>query len=168
MAIVIRPATPADLPAIARVHTGAFAPSTTEAALVAALYAADAWVVSLVACVGEEVVGHILFSPVACAPPTPGMRGVGLAPLGVLPAWQKQGVGSALVREGLKVVQQQGATFAVVLGDPAFYSRFGFQRASTFGMQNEFGVDDAFMVMWFTTPRRSPCHIQYHPAFAKV
>ncbi|KPL86305.1 hypothetical protein SE16_13300 [Ardenticatena maritima] len=168
MFFLIREATAEDIPAIQHVHRCAFAPSTTEAKLVAALYDAGAWDVSLVAFVQEQVVGHILFSPVTLTPPAPHRVGVGLAPLGVLPAWQKRGIGSALVRAGLQAVQRNGATFVVVLGAPQYYTRFGFECALSHGVQNEFGADDAFMVMWFDATTRGTGTVHYHPEFAKM
>jgi putative acetyltransferase len=82
---------------------------------------------SLVAVDGEMVIGHVLFS----ALPIDGPRGVidalALAPLAVAPAYQKQGVGSALVREGLKQAAEQGYPAVVVLGEPEYYGRFGFR-----------------------------------------
>jgi putative acetyltransferase len=93
------------------------------------------------------VVGHVLFSPITLTPAARGLQGVGLAPVGVLPQFQKQGIGSGLVRKGLEDCKQAGFDFVVVLGAPEYYSRFGFTRASSFGLQNEYGVDDEFMAI---------------------
>jgi putative acetyltransferase len=72
---------------------------------------------------------------------------VGLAPVAVVPELQTQGIGSKLIREGLKQCKQAGYDAAVLLGYPAYYSRFGFARAADFGLQNEYGVVDEFMVL---------------------
>jgi len=65
----------------------------------------------------------------------------------VPPEFQRQGIGSKLIREGLERCRQAGYDAVVVLGDPAYYSRFGFVRAADFGLQNEYGVHDEFMVL---------------------
>ena len=79
----------------------------------------------------------MLFSPV-----TPG-QGLGLAPLAVKPAHQKKGIAAALVQEGL----ERCGGYVVVLGDPAYYHRFGFRRARDFGLENEYGADEEFMAL---------------------
>ncbi len=75
-----------------------------------------------------------------------GLRMVGLAPVGVLPEYQGKGIGSRLARKGLAVCRDASYGAAVVLGEPSHYSRFGFVRASEYGLGNEYGVDDHFMV----------------------
>ena len=71
---------------------------------------------------------------------------MGLAPMAVLPARQRGGIGSALVRAGLDACRQLGCTTVVVLGHPAYYPRFGFQPASRFALGCEYDVpDEAFM-----------------------
>ncbi len=116
-------------------HVAAF-PTDAEARLVDALRHAGQGTLSLVAQVDGEIVGHVLFSPV-----TPG-KGLGLAPLAVKPAHQN-GIAAALVREGL----ERCSGYVVVLGEPAYYRRFGFRRARDFGLENEYGADEEFMVL---------------------
>jgi putative acetyltransferase len=72
---------------------------------------------------------------------------VGLGPVAVLPELQKQGIGSKLIREGLKLYGQAGYDAVVLVGDPPYYSRFGFTRAADVGLKNEYGVHDEFMVL---------------------
>lgn len=72
------------------------------------------------------VVGHILFSPLMLSRGQETLRGTALAPLAVLPAWQRKGVGSALVRMGLEFCASRGAQAVVVVGEPVYYQRFGF------------------------------------------
>ena len=130
-----------DEEAIYAIHLAAF-PTDAEARLVDRLRANGHSSISLVAELDRKVVGHVLFSPV-----TAGLsQGLGLAPLAVLPSYRRQGIGSALVREGLTLCKNQACEFVVVLGDPSYYLRFGFQPSSQFGMQNEFGKGDSFMV----------------------
>ena len=100
-------------------------------------------VVSVVAADGKAIVGHVAFSPVTVGP----AQGLGLAPMAVLPAHRNKGVGALLVREGLASCAEQGCGFVVVLGEPEYYGRFGFERASARGLDNEYGVDEAFMVL---------------------
>ena len=90
----------------------------------------------------------MLFSPVQI-----GGRGsdlpkmVGLAPVGVLPEYQGRGISSRLIREGLDARREAGYGAAVVLGEPGYYTRFGFERANGKGLGNEYGVDEYFMVV---------------------
>lgn len=123
-------------------HAAAF-PSDAEARLVDALRAARRAALSLVAEHDGQVVGHVLFSPVK----SNRGRGLGLAPLAVLPRHQRQGIGAALIRAGIEACRAGGYDYAVVLGDPGYYRRFGFRRALDLGLQNEYGAQDEFMVL---------------------
>ncbi|MEK6262748.1 MAG: N-acetyltransferase [Planctomycetota bacterium] len=164
--LTIRPERSDDAAAIHEVHRAAF-PTEAEAKLVDRLRENGHSPVSLVAEEGHRIVGHVLFSPVTIA----GMNdtsGLGLAPIAVIPTRQRQGVGSRLIEEGLAVCRRTGVPFVVVLGDPAFYHRFGFQRASTLGLSNEYGVDDEFMVLELS-PNAIPAAgglVTYGPEFA--
>lgn len=140
-----------DAAAVRKVHLRAFEGREDEARLVELLHAAGAAPVSLVATADGRVVGHVLFSPAhidECDPngdpdePTI----LAVAPVGVLPEYQNKGIGSRLIREGLEVCREAGCGAVVVLGEPAYYSRFGFERASGRGLSNEYDVDEYFMV----------------------
>jgi putative acetyltransferase len=131
------------------VHLRAFGDREDEARLVERLHAAGVAPVSLVAAAepDDRIVGHVLFSLVQIDGRrynSPKM--VGLAPVGVLPEYQGRDIGSRLIRAGLDAVREAGYDAAVVLGDPGYYSRFGFERASGAGLNNEYGVDEYFMV----------------------
>lgn len=142
--LVIRPenaADPAECAAIADLVERAFpaVPESdgTEAALVAALRASGDVVadLTLVALESERIVGHVLFSRMHVGD-TPALA---LAPLAVTPEKQRMGIGSALVRRALERARQvdkaPGAPrFVIVLGEPDYYSRFGFTRAANFGI----------------------------------
>lgn len=106
-------------------------------------------VVSLVAVSNNEVVGHIFFSPVTIDIEGRSIKGMGLAPMAVLPGFQNQGIGTMLVREGVRRIKETACPFIVVLGHENYYPRFGFERASKFGLKSQWeGVpDDAFMAM---------------------
>ena len=103
--------------------------------------------VALVAASDNKIVGHIMFSPVTITPASKAFRAVGLAPLSVLPEFQRQGIGSMLAREGLKKCAAAGYEIAVVLGSHYYYPRFGFSRASLYGLGNEYDTDENFMAI---------------------
>ena len=142
----IRAETSADLEGIQKVHRSAFN-SPAEAHLVDMLRAGGKASISLLAEMSAEIAGHILFSPVSIDPPAPGWGALGLAPLGVIPERQRQGIGSALVNQGLERCRLLDIHLVVVLGDPAYYARFGFQLAIDHGLRNEYQADDHFMVL---------------------
>ncbi len=138
---------PGDAARIDAVHRAAF-PTDAEARLVARLRAAGKARVALVAEADGEIVGHVLLSPVRLASGERGeLPGLGLAPLAVLPASQRRGIGAALVRAALAEGRAAGAGFVVVLGDPAYYGRFGFRRAADLGLTSVYDAPDAFQVI---------------------
>jgi putative acetyltransferase len=141
--VTIRPEQAGDIPAIHSLNGECF-PSDCEAQLVDLLRDAGRLTVSLVAIDGDDVVGHVAFSPVTADGYA---AGAGLAPLAVAPSRRRRGIAEALVRAGLDAVSAQGFTWAVVLGEPAYYSRFGFLSAPQFGLSDEYGGGNAFQVM---------------------
>jgi putative acetyltransferase len=142
----IRSEVPADVSAIRAVNLAAFETSA-DADLVDALRGQAIPLVSLVAEDGGAVVGHILFSPVTLDG-HPDVQIMGLGPMAVVPACQRQGIGSALVREGLDTCKRIGANAVVVVGHATYYPRFGFAPASRFGLSCQYAVpDDVFMVV---------------------
>ena len=164
VAMDTRPEHPADQTAIRAVHEASF-PTTYEARLVDALRAADNLHVSLVAQERQSVVGHVAFSRVSVAGAT---DGVGLAPLAVLAASRRHGIGERLVRAGLMICEHAGNGFVVVLGDPAYYGRFGFERASRWGLVDEYGGGEAFQALELR-PGAIPVGagvVRYAPEFA--
>jgi putative acetyltransferase len=148
MQIVIRNEEQKDIEAVREIVRTAF-PTPAESRLVGALRDNGKAVISLVAEQDQTIVGYILFSPVFTTPPVEA-RGVGLAPVAVHPDVQSQGIGSRLIEEGLQACREMRYDYCVVLGSPKYYRRFGFEKASTFGLQNEYGVDEEFMVIRFT------------------
>jgi putative acetyltransferase len=139
----IRPERSADTAAITAVHTASF-PTAYEARLVEALRANGRLSVSLVAVDGQTIVGHVAFSPVTLSDVE---GGFGLAPVAVLPQSRRQGIAAALIRQGLIDIARAGARFAVVLGSPAYYGRFGFQPAYRRALRDEYEGGDAFQVL---------------------
>lgn len=127
--IEIRPERAQDIDAIARLTEAAFAnevhSSHTEQHIVNALRRAGQLTVSLVAVRGDEVIGHVAISPVTVSSGTVGWYGLG--PISVVPGWQGQGVGSALMSAALATLRRLGGVGCVLLGEPAYYGRFGFK-----------------------------------------
>ncbi len=122
--VEVRPERPGEAAAIERVHTLAFA-QADEARLVRRLNAEGFTVASIVAIEGDDVVGHVLFSRLSI----PDLNAVSLAPVGVVPERQGQGIGSELIRKGLETCTSLGADAVIVVGEPDYYTRFGFSLA---------------------------------------
>lgn len=166
--LVIRHETPADIPAIRAVNEAAFE-TEAEAALVDTLRENGKFVLSLVADLDGEVVGHMLFTEVTIEPPGPDDRMLGLAPMAVLPEHQGRGTGSALVREGLEDCRRLGYRGVVVLGHPGFYSRLGFVPASRHGISCVYDApDEAFMALPLAEAPLPKGRAHYQPEFAAV
>jgi len=150
---LVRRETPADAAAIRRGLLAAF-PTPAEAALVDELRAAGRLTVSRVAIDGGEVIGCVALSPVTIAGEPVGL---GLAPVAVVPEWQGRGVGGRLVRGAIAAARERGEPLVVVLGDPGYYSRFGFTAASRYDLRDPYGGGDAFQALVLgeakTTPR---------------
>lgn len=103
--------------------------------------------VSLVAEDAGAIVGHIMFSPMSL-PDHPALKIMGLAPMAVAPQHQRKGIGSALIRNGLKQCRQLGFGAVVVLGHPRYYPRFGFLLAARFGIRCGYDApEEAFMIV---------------------
>ncbi|MFN7914541.1 MAG: N-acetyltransferase [Vicinamibacterales bacterium] len=163
--VIIRDEQPADIPRIARLVTEAFrtAPhsSGTEALIVDALRDARALTVSLVADAGGELTGHIAISPVTT---TSGDRGwFGLGPIAVAPAHQGKGIGTQLMHAALDRLREAGASGCVVLGNPAFYSRFGFVREEALVLP---GVPQAYFLATTFTGAMASGTVSYHDGFS--
>lgn len=153
-----------DAGAIRALTSAAFAgaphASGTEAAIVDGLRAAGALTLSLVAAEGGQVVGHAAFSPVTIE----GEAGLwfGLGPLSVEPRRQRQGIGTSLVRTGLARLTAIGAEGCVVLGDPAYYGRFGFASDGQLRYGN---VPVQYLQRLVLAGRPPSGEVSYHEAF---
>jgi putative acetyltransferase len=127
-------------------------PSAAEAQLVEALRQAGHLPISLVAERDGQLVGHLAFSPVDIERASAGIPGesgpgLGLAPLAVPTEHRRQGIATRLVEAGLEQARRLGYRWVVVLGEPDYYGRFGFQAASAFGLRDAYGGGDAFQVI---------------------
>ena len=158
-----------DFEGVRRVNEAAFG-QPAEADLVDALRSGGAATVSLVAEVKGQIVGHILFSPVTVQG-ADDLKAVGLGPMAVLPEHQRRGIGSLLIRKGLEYCRKAGIQAVVVLGHPDYYPRFGFRRASSWGLRCEFDApDEAFMALELipnVLSGRSGV-VNYHAAFKGI
>ena len=164
--IEIREEHPGDVTAIREVNQRAFG-QEQEAKLVEALRSNGSALLSMVAALNDRVVGHIMYSPLSVGE----VIGAGLGPMAVLPEHQRQGIGSKLVRAGNQKLGDKGCPFIIVLGHVAFYPRFGFSPASTYGISCEWEVpDDVFMVLVLddTKMRRVSGLAKYRQEFATV
>lgn len=144
--------------------------TSAEANLVDALRENSQPVVSLVAEANNNVVGHIMFSPVSLSGHCD-IKIMGLAPMAVAPGHQRKGIGSALVRAGLERCKRLGFGAVVVLGHPAYYPRFGFSPSSRFGIECEYEVpEEVFMIMELKPGylHGKSGTIEYHAAFSNV
>lgn len=154
--MIVRPARAADHAAIRAVVTAAFK-QADEAALVDQLRADGDALIELVAEDDAEIVGHILFSPMAAA-----VKTAALAPLAVAPERHGQGVGSLLTREGLAACRAAGVEAVIVLGHPDYYPRFGFSAEAAKAVAAPFS-GPAFMAL--SLSGALPSSVAYARAF---
>ena len=147
---MIRAESKDDYAGVRRVNEMAFG-RANEAGLVEALRPAANPQISLVAVLDDQIVGHIFFSPVSVESRDSAFAAFGLAPMAVLPEYQRRGIGARLIREGLEACQRLGHALVFVVGHSEYYPRFGFKPARQFGFNCEFDVpDEVFMVAELT------------------
>jgi putative acetyltransferase len=167
MRIEIRPETSADAAAIEAVTIAAFlnAPHTghNEQFIVRALRESGALAISLVAVVDGSVIGHVALSPVSISDGASGWFGLG--PISVVPALQGIGVGSRLMREALRALEEKAAAGCVLLGDPKYYRRFGFQADSALALP---GVPPEYFQALTLGSSAARGTVSYHSAFAET
>ncbi|MBI5282903.1 MAG: N-acetyltransferase [Candidatus Solibacter usitatus] len=144
--ISLRPAVQADSAAIHDVLIQAFN-GPDEAALVDALRAAGDVLLELAAESGDRVIGHILYSPLPLVSPSRTVRAAALAPLAVHPNFQRRGAGGALIHMSLPMLAHSGVEAVVVLGEPAYYSRFGFSPEAAAHLRHPFPPGPHFMAL---------------------
>lgn len=162
--MMIRQEQEQDHDAVKQVTDGAFAlmehSNQTEPAIISALRDAGALTISLVATDGDEIIGHVAFSPVTIDGEDHGWFGLG--PVSVRPDLQGRGIGGALIRQGLHELRAQGAAGCVVLGDPGYYRRFGFENDPD--LRYPGAPPEYFMRLTFGSSDPAG-HVEYHVAF---
>ena len=131
-----------------------------EHILVGDLRAAGALTISWVALVEEEIVGHVAVSPVEVEKSESGWFGLG--PLSVVPEFQRRGIGGRLMTATLAELRARGARGCILVGDPAFYTRFGFVADGTFTMP---GVPAEVVLALRFAPGDDHGLVSFHPAF---
>jgi putative acetyltransferase len=162
--IVIRSETQLDVRAITEVTIAAFRileiSNHTEQFIIEALRAAKALTISLVAEVAARVIGHISFSPVTISDGTQNWYGLG--PVSVLPEYQRQGIGKALIREGLSRLKDMNAQGCCLVGHPDYYRKFGFKNLP--GLVHEGVPAEVFFALPFdgNTPQGT---VTFHDGF---
>jgi putative acetyltransferase len=162
--IIIRNETDADIGTITEVTIAAFKTleisNHTEQFIIEALRSSNALSVSLVAELDGRIIGHIAFSPVTISDGTQNWYGLG--PVSVLPKYQRQGVGKALVQEGLSRLKNRNAAGCCVVGHPDYYRKFGFENVAELVLD---GVPpEVFLILSFDglTPKGT---VAFHEAF---
>ncbi len=162
--IVIRRETDSDVSAITEVTAAAYQTleisNHTEQFVIAALRAAKALTLSLVAEADGRVIGHIAFSPVTISDGTRNWYGLG--PVSVLPEYQRQGIGKALIQEGLSRLKEMNAQGCCLVGRPDYYRKFGFSNMS--GLVHEGVPPELFFALSFDghTPQGT---VAFHEGF---
>jgi putative acetyltransferase len=167
--MLIREEKESDWEEVFRVNQAAF-DTSAEAHLVNSLREQCHPIVSLVGEEERKIIGHILFSPVRLLG-HPSLYLMGLAPMAVLPEYQRKGIGSALVKSGLEKCRALGIGAVVLLGHIAYYPRFGFVPSVRYGIGCEYEApEEAFMVLelqsGYLAGKKGT--IRYHDAFKNV
>lgn len=167
MKIQIRPETRGDETAIYAVTKAAFEgkayASGTEASIIDQLRRDADLTISLVAEDGCEIVGHVAFSPARIGNASENWFGLG--PVAVSPDWQQQGVGQSLIEEGLRQLRDHGAAGCLLVGDPNYYSRFGF--TGDCGLSHEKLAASYVQALSFgSAPLKG--EVRFAPAFYKI
>jgi putative acetyltransferase len=145
--MLVREETPADFDAIREINRLAFG-GEAEGQLIDRLRADGDVVLSLVAQIDGEVVGHILFSKLQSQTKGRAIKAVALAPMAVTPEFQERGIGTALIERGHALLRERGYTVVVVLGHPDYYPRFGFTSAKGQALKSPYSeLGEAYMAL---------------------
>jgi len=167
--LTIRKETHGDTLAVRYINKQAFG-GDVEPDLIDKLRKRQAFVLSLVAVQENQVVGHILFTPVAIESQSASVSAVALGPMSVLPEFQRQEIGSQLIRAGLEELEKDSHEIVVVLGNPDYYPRFGFSPAGRYGINCEFDVpDEVFMALELSEGALGKVSgtVKYQPEFSE-
>ena len=156
--LTIRKETKGDAIDIGAVHDAAFK-QEDEGRLVDRIRRGPHFIpeLSLVAELDRKIIAHCLLSRIYIKS-TQWIDTLGLAPVAVLPEYQHQGIGAMLIKHSLKVAKQEGHHSVIVLGHPEYYPKFGFVKASIYGIKCPFEVaDEAFMAIELTPDSLQNC-----------
>jgi alpha-D-ribose 1-methylphosphonate 5-triphosphate synthase subunit PhnI len=147
--LIVRSEEIKDYSSIAKVNNLAFG-QENEAKLIDKIRQSDRFIneLSLVAELDRKIIGHIMFSYIDLIGKHT-TKVLALAPVAVLPEYQNKGVGSLLVKRGLEIAEKMRLPLVIVLGEPKFYSRFGFETASDYSIQSPFEVPDKYFMVRF-------------------
>jgi len=168
--IEIRPEVATDHARVYEIQAAAFE-RRNEAELVDRLRDVAAPQLSLVAHEGDQLLGHVFFSPVTIGEPSASPAAGGLAPVAVDPARQRSGIGVALIKAGLAACPALGWQAVFLVGNPAYYSRFGFVLAAPMGFTYGDPIFDAvFQVKELTSGALEGTRgrVHFHPAFVET
>jgi putative acetyltransferase len=160
-----RNSTPQDRPAIARLLDAAFG-QPDEGRLVEALVAGDHAVLERVAESDDGIAGHILFSRLMVAEGDKSFSAVALAPVAVQPGLQRRGIGTRLIEDAHARLAANGEALSVVLGAPAYYGRFGYERQRAAGFDSDYQGDYLQALAWREAPATG--RLVYAPPFAAL
>ena len=166
----IREEQPSDIEKIWEVNSEAFE-TEAEANLINALRNSGCPYISLVAENENNIVGHILFTPVELSGDDNKLKIMGLAPMAVFSQYQNKGIGSKLVETGLELCKSEGYDAVVVLGHPSYYPKFGFVPSVKYSIKSEYDVPDNVFMVLELVPESLKNHagvIKYHEAFNSV
>ena len=166
--VEIRAATVSDGIAIRSVHLAAF-PTAAEAGLVDRLDRDGDAILSLVAEEGGSIVGHILFSRMQVVGDGKAIDALGLAPVAVVPDRQNQGIGAQLIETGLSAVRDGGTDLVFLVGEPAYYGRFGFRADAAAPFTSPY-AGEYFQAKLLSDEGQVPAagRADYAPAFADL
>ena len=173
MSLIIREEKIDDISAIYELTARAFG-RASEADLIDLLRADDALILSQVALLDNQIVGHAAYSLVSITDADTIHHQPALGPIAVAPSQQRRGIGSALVRAGLEAMDQAGYGLLFLVGHVSYYPRFGFQPAQPLGFNSDYvepgGPHEHFMaaVLDERAPGSVRGHVRFHPAFDAV
>ena len=168
--VTIREERAGDIAAIRAVNETAFG-RPQEVELIDALRKNHGVLLSLVATLHGQMVGHIIYSPVTVGVEGKSVIGAGLGPMAVLPEFQRRGIGGKLIEAGNRKLHERGCPFIVVLGHPEYYPRFGFKAAAVYGLKCQWDVPaDVFMVIVTHRTKMTGISgvVRYRPEFSNL
>lgn len=167
MNLRIRPEEPQDYEIVYKINRRAF-DSLDEAEIVKKVRHHSGPIISLVAEIDSQIVGHIMFSPVKIIGERCEWQAMGLGPVAVLPELQRKGIGTALIDAGLKACRQMKQSIVFLVGHPDYYPRFGFKLACKQGFQYKSAQFDPYFFVLELRPGAltgKSGYVQFLPAF---